>query len=948
MDYDLSAKDLAVHIPNRLGTNSIFTPLKLWTSNDAATYAMGDACSDEEVGWGAISAASVQAVQTPPPKRHREPHSAATAVDSAGAVSEDDDEIGWASVGFSSRASASSKGTSGKRKPGRPPGIRGSHKFRAELKAQLKEDAAKAGSEPMTRAESLAKARAAKVRKIQDDLQAAAPVIQDSSAILPLPLPAPAPKDCWPEIGSEIEKWVHTTGMNLVHSHLEAASPQLAQEDMGSLFCRVASKMNPQTFLDTLFKPRTNDLLSSCFSKSGDDSSKENMLKAVSHLFKPYRGYCSIARDSEAFNVSGQTFARTVIRGASALKAASSKLYGNLFEHVKTMLDTSHEGMMFLANVRFDETPSKIKVSDLEAAQFPTDRDSQDRAGGKTTQASQQLAKILQTELSITMLLRSRDLNDSSSRYLLLTGFVPTALQVLDRQTGRNLKSALESSMNVPGFADLSNRFDRRCFLFTTDEFSANFSAQHGLQLSHGFWRLSLMCDVHKGSTVQGRVFDLTGPAISAIINFALSMTAAGSVGKLQAYLSDILSSRFALQIGRPALPQEVLDNNKRILDLFLAVPDRFAVETADSVSARQRLRYTQKLRQRAAIEFFCNSDFRDSSQIVHYAPPGFYQDSDQALQLFLKYCVPAFLPGPCPLFPRSRWFGADGALDFCGLLSSAYNLLVPLIESWCGREINPHVVAGNMAEVEDEDPEVNEVGWRFSALTNQSMRPVFPRSEQPDKDLQEDEGDLGELERPEQNDSKQDDEEEHAAPNNPPGTDAFDWHAYHKRLKTSVSDWLSLGVRNIGPSHVTQLALMRQYMNPILKFMTHLLYISSKRFLREQLAKEAAGETRQYRVVIAFEGLEARVLLEDALRLLNNPPVALPQGDWRRDINVLCFTMLSRLACATHQLIVWRRQKYPYALKLCMSIQFLFLRLYFQPGPFVLHAVFSFEVWPV
>lgn len=831
--------------------------------------------SDDEAGWGGLAdVAGVESLQTPPPSN--------AARSSSWLVEEDENEAGWSSVaasavgsiGTHSSAAASSKKT----KRGRPPGIKGSHSFRRELKAQVEEDKKRAPNQkrPLSRAEVCSIARKAKKGRLSEKtLQ----VVESESCGRP-------PTDPSPEIGTDLERSVFNVALSASHAHVhEALQAAAGSEITGPSLCRVSSDFAPARFLETLFRSGEDTLLA----PHTQDPESGDIRRVLSHFFKPYRGYCTVSRDSEAFKVSANTFSRTLIRTASALRTTSRKLFGNLFAQAKKLLSENHEGVLFLVNFRFDETPSRIKVKDLDSAFLPTDSQS---GAGKSTQASQQLAKLLQTELSISMLFRETSSGGGQGQgsHLLLTGYVPTPLQVLDRQTAQNLKQALDASMNIPGLEETAAAFSSRAFLFCADEFSANGLTQFGMQATRPGWlRMSTLCDIHKGSTVQGRVFDLTGPAISAVINFALSMQAAGSVGKLQALLSDLLSARFELQVGdtnTPFLNPNAAAHNKAVLDLYLSVPDHFTLKTADAVSSKARLRYTQRQRQRSIIEYFCNGDFRDTSKIIHWAEPGQYSSFDEALQTFLKYMVPALIPCACPIFPRSRWFGADAALDFVGLLCSVHSLFLPLVEAWAGRDIAPQPAPATQSDDDGDD-----AGWD---LAPRKPAPVLPDQANESAKQGDPEGD------------------EAAGAG---GSDGFAWHAYHMKLKTSVVDWLRLGARNVGPSSEGQIALMRQYMAPVLRLMTSLLYVSSKKWTKEQLRCEADGGQREFRVLKAFEAVETLSLLKECLRLLKCSPLVLPEADWKQDNNVLCFTMLSRLGCATHQLLLWRRRKYPYAL---------------------------------
>ena len=617
--------------------------------------------------------------------------------------------------------------------------------------------------------------------------------------------------------------------------------------------------------------------------------------KAMELLFTPYRRYCSFTRDADVLGLERRAFATCVMRTASVLKAMSNKLVGFFFEEVKAKLQSTHTGVLFVLKFRFDETPTKIRVDDMKSTTVPDPLKNKQKLAKTTTQT----CKLLQTELQVSVLLKTKHRGHSGCEEpLLLSTSVPTPLQVLDRTTGRNIKQALEQSVNIPNLESMASYFQFKTLVFNADEYPANDLAQFGMQCARPGWmRLSTLCDVHKGSTCQGRVFDLTGPSISAVINLALSMSPAGSLGKMQAALSEILRSRFELRIGSPPCKPDATAHKMEVLNLYFAVPDAFALEVATSVSTRQRLRYGQKLRQRAIIEHFLNDDFRDHSKIIHWCQPGQYDSEEAALQIFLKFMVPALLPCACPLFPRSRWFGADCALDWVGLLAATHGLLTPLIEAWTGRKSSQTAQA-----LQDTDSlKPDDGGWgSLPALQDQQQEdhtaetvqeeapglPVqFPQAEEPASAAD--------------------------------GT--FDWHKYHEQLKMSVGEWV-LAKSGLGPSPESMLALMRQYMGPILHLMTSLLYMSSNKFSKDQFVTSARHGRRQYRMLAAFENRNTRRLIAACVGLFRSHPVALAEIDWRQDANVLAFTMISRLLCSTFQLLHWRRSKYPYKLFSCLQ----------------------------
>ena len=858
---------------------------------------------DDEDGW--LEVAATRTINSP-----RYPASSVGTLANNNDQDENDDASGWESVTqieLDTRSDAGSVSypaslaptefSSGKRGRGRPPGIRGSHAFRKMMKEQLDQDnlALNADNRKESRKDQLARARAAK-----KEHAAKAKDIHHSGLGLGLAAVAiPKPSHNVEKLGehfqgSMLELWSYKAALDLVPDKpIEDAGDGQRQER--------PTKFDLTLFLESLFQESSD----SHGQADGEQSKSTHSCKYLSHYFKPYRGYCSISRDSQAFGVDAKAIERGLVRSASALKNLSNQMWGSLLSHLRSLLDAGSQGLLALVKFRFDETPSKIRGSDLDQ-----------------TCQTKSLAKILQTELDIAFLLQ-----DPDGRRLLLSGRVPTTLQVLDRQTAQNMCYALDYNLQqLPGLENVAGQFRQRILMFSTDEFSSNDLSQFCIQAKRPGWaRISTLCDIHKASTCQGRVFDISGPAISAVINFALSATGAGSLGKLRCLLSDAVSSRFKLKIGDPHLSEEAVAYKEQVMELFLKIPSSFAVMTSSTVSSKQKTRYTQKMRQREVLGFWLNSDIREKDEIIFWAKPGQFQTEDEALQGFLKHVIPALLPCSPPLFPRNRWFGSDSALDFTGLLSAVHGPLEPLVVAWCGtRKTVPAQAKPNSLDF-DQLLALEDDGWDVDS----ELRKVETENKQSESgNGQPNQGHPDDMPGVHASESmalvaledgaipsgagqergKQKEQEQEG----PDEKKEFDWHKWNQQLRTSVADWIS---DKTGPTHTGQLALMRQFMSPILTLMVHLLYVSSKKWSRDQLSKSAKGQPRLYRLLLAHECEEARHLIRTGMNLFMLGPVSLPPQDWTQEVNVLCFTMISRLICSVHQLFIWRLRKYPYAL---------------------------------
>ena len=896
-----------------------------------------DIDSDGE-GWGSVGLsdlnlkslnASASSLEIPVPEQQ---HGKDSGLDF------DSDPDGWASLVSAEAADHAQQqpdlpddagvGFKMKRKRGRPPGVFGSHAFRKSLKEAETEEEKKLVSElqlskevsKKSRSEICAQARLAKRIQVgpnheQKQQQPLRIQITDSS----------------PSVGTPLQQFLLSTAKANFDSSVAGVS------DFGHIHAFFQQLFQLSHSSEQLQSNTSNPLKQE--GPSHQDDEVDNIVKCMAHFFQPYRPYCSISRDSTSFDVNERQFSRNLVRVAAASQNLCAKLWGNMLKKIQNLVGPgkSHDPLMFVARFRFDETPSKISLQDLNSQDSTTALTSAAGAASSKKPVTKQLAKILQTEFGISVLLR----NKGTREPLLISGRIPVPLQVLDRQTGPNLAAALENTFQLPELENTANQFNHKLFLFCADEFGANDVAQRRMQcVRQGWARISTLCDVHKASTCQGRVFDLAGPSISAVINFALSMTPAGSLGKLQGFLSDILTARFELRIGEPPYNMDAIAHKQDVLDIFCATPDTFSMEVSQSTASRQRLRFGHKVRQAEILKYFMNDDWRDGDKVIHWCKSGQYTDFDEALQLFLQYVVPALLPCAAPLFPRSRWLGADQALDYVGLLCHCHNLFEPLIAAWTNY---PHATASLRTADAPQSLECDDIGWEHCAITDGSSsvgkpsklhgplgssasQTGVPKSDAPAANCSKlsAEPDAGPQSAAE-NRAEHDDADPEPKPVEFPGTNpddanananaSFDWHKYHEQLKTSVGEWVFGHQAKQLPKPQTMMSLMRQYLSPILRLLIEMLHRSSFKWSRDQCQKSCKGLKREYRFLLVWQQQDTISFFERVLPLLTSPPKAIEKSDQRCDVGVLAFTMLSRLACSVFQLIHWRWGKYPYKL---------------------------------
>ena len=342
---------------------------------------------DGEVGWGSFAL-------------DEEPRSPSN---------QDEAEVGWDIVS-AQQATPSHAGSSAasppssanpwskpKRRPGRPPGIRGSHAYRRELREQLEADRS-APKPAVSVSERCARARQAKAEKRLQSQSVALPLdsvdsrpASDSLVLVPQ---GQVKRSFGP--GSDqalVQKTWKEDMFWVAKSFLAAALAQNEHDESRSGF-------QVKVYIDSMFASTGPGLLAGVGPAEPVDAIEqgcEDLPGAIARFFEPYRGYCSVSQTAQEFKATDFSVSHNLIRSASALVNLSSTMRSGLIQQIIDMIDVTHSGVMVIAKFRFDERPSKIKVSDLDSSAMP--------GPYRQSGSSKFLAKILQTELEIAFLM---------------------------------------------------------------------------------------------------------------------------------------------------------------------------------------------------------------------------------------------------------------------------------------------------------------------------------------------------------------------------------------------------------------------------------------------------------------------------------------------------------------------------------------------------------------
>ena len=343
--------------------------------------------------------------------------------------------------------------------------------------------------------------------------------------------------------------------------------------------------------------------------------------------------------------------------------------------------------LMFVLKVRYDETPSRVRVATVAESSSSTvagrhvvvpksashpqalrkflDAMLKDLPSGSESVTH---AKLLQSEIKLAMLFQSRAPGQVPS-FLLVSGSVPTALQAMDRSTGENQRQCIyENICVVPELRRLYEGFPLRYRVSCTDRYGANFRTESGLsadgylpELTNSHWP----CDTHKSATVLSTALRSVPDDVTGLVNTGLTVGALGSLKQLRDLLNQVLFQE--LQIKQDLPPASAKAHRDEIYRLFLPVEG--------VLPAVRRL----NRKRRYILASFLNGHLNDQPP-THFCDIDCCASKDETLCNVSLFVVWALLPKPCPLMARKNWVNQLPNTDWVGLLESHHGLYSKLM----------------------------------------------------------------------------------------------------------------------------------------------------------------------------------------------------------------------------------------------------------------------------
>ena len=637
-------------------------------------------------------------------------------------------------------------------------------------------------------------------------------------------------------------------------------------------------------------------------------------------------------REIKSERVARNLFTNEDIRQvASTLVESTNIFWSNLCNRIVALLQpgSSWRGLMFGVARRYDETPLSLRIAETEPAmdsrkssenldsvallpcQDPSAQaDFSQRfasASNRTTEIgrTKTTCKVMQSELYAHALL----CHEPSGQFLRVGGKIPVPLQCLE--TTKALQIA-QSQLNVlgalPNFGEMTRHFDMCHFVTCTDRYSGNFAAEKHLKAKYpGFGSTHISCHIHELSSCEKVLSDLTAGHIGGMVSLGLAMKNAGSLQELRQILYNILAKELQTFVGPPVKQ----DHREHIYNCFLPLDPIHTVvgkeqETADASGGN-----LQHQLRRAILKHFLNGNIHDESCVQHFAWSSV--DRQELLAQMKIHLVPALLPNRCQVLNRSKWLGAEATFSWIGILLLHHGLLSKMMLAWKGRAhpipISPENISDGPAP---GPPGIGPLwqGWGnvastyFSApgptTSDLEARPLIagPCGENP-KDDDDDAISLA---------GSGSDNEFLAPLCYDPVTGDIDWHESNKANIGKAVAWTQ-------SSPAVAVIIIGAVWQPLLRLMHANIFLGSESFERQEAKKEAEGALRSYPVLELFLGNSMQQYWRSMNHLFHTPIEALPEEAWVDHNLSLMFRMLSRSACAAHQIFDVKHKQVPYLL---------------------------------
>lgn len=575
---------------------------------------------------------------------------------------------------------------------------------------------------------------------------------------------------------------------------------------------------------------------------------------------------------------------------ASTLIQASAALWSMLLEHILGLLESGWTGLALTIFRRYDETPLFLRVDEEEKTEETQQHDSLLLSTGKGSGVCKQgkkSCKIMQSEAKLSAVLK----HTRTGKVVQLQGKVPTFLQTLETTKAEQIARSQTEILNtaLPDLNSLGAYFVLKNFVSCTDRCSANLKAERHIQAKHPGWVLTHnTCTVHKLSGVEKAMSDITPGHIGGMIAIGMAMRNAGTMQELRKHLMTILDKELCVIIGNPKAQQ----HRTAIYDLLLPISRSDAVCTEVNSKSKKTNVSLANHRRRLILNHFLNGDISEEHRITHYTAVA--RDRSEILAEMKTHLLPALLPKACPILNRSKWLGCELTFQYLGLLLSHHGLLTKLMISWKGSANNS--VASDQV---DEGPSLGPGLGRQWAASWGKIAGSLGQNNFPSSSGDGDDGSFMD---------DDDDDEFTPQPIFDPISGDVNWQEQNRATIQKAVSWAE-------SKPCSSVLIMCIAWQPILKLMQRLIYIGSEEFEQQQRAETMAQRPRTYKILELYLGNHTNQFFTAVNSLLHSVPGPLPPNAWTSFNRTLLFRLLSRSACAVHQMFSARCKGAPYVL---------------------------------
>lgn len=375
-----------------------------------------------------------------------------------------------------------------------------------------------------------------------------------------------------------------------------------------------------------------------------------------------------------------------VLSIASALLSLSCYLWAVMICTLKALwskADSSIKPLLCIIKLRYDETPSRVRVLDPQKSSDKFDFKSATMeetllANPLGSKSDSLHAKLMQIELSVGILLYDSEKN----MYNFVKGGVPTCLFAIEKTTAKCTVSVLNRALqSIPGLMDFAQSgFKFQLRHTCTDRYTSNIAAEKVLQHQYpGLELMHLFCDIHRLYTSTKVAMSTVESDVAGMLALGLGFAETGSCSAFQQTLCRIFSRKMVVYHTRPptvdvASPAAIYQRD--LFDLFLPIR---GVEASYAKLNKKR---------RYIISYLLNGDMRCESEIPHFCRWGCCVTSEATMKCFAVYLTWALCPKQIPIFPRSRWTQYDKCVDAVGLLAGVHGLLPQVIFEMTGNPV--------------------------------------------------------------------------------------------------------------------------------------------------------------------------------------------------------------------------------------------------------------------